>query len=178
MGVRLLNRTTRSVTPTQAGQQLLSRLLPVFEEVQDALSEVTSIQGIPKGTLRLNLPHMAAQRVVAPLITAFSAQYPQVKLELVADDRLMNIVDAGFDAGMRFGEHLSPDMVAVAVGPDKYFSVVASPEYFNHREIPTEPKMLLSRNVLIEYFLQEPVMPGSFSATCRLLVSVSKARCH
>ncbi len=152
LGVRLLNRTTRSVTPTEAGQRLLSRLLPVFDEVVDAVNEVTSSQGIPKGTLRLNLPHMAVRLVVAPVISAFSAKYPDIKLELVADDRLMNIVDAGYDAGMRFGEHLSPDMIAIAVGPEQYFSVVASPKYFCAHETPDTPECLLQHNCINRIF--------------------------
>ena len=129
LGVRLLNRTTRSVTPTESGNQLLATLVPALAEVTKALHELTFQQEIPTGTLRLNVSRPAGRLVIAPLLAPFTAAYPRINVELVADDGLSDIIDKGFDAGVRFGESLAGDMIAVPVGPPQGFVTVAAPGY-------------------------------------------------
>lgn len=142
LGVRLLHRTTRSVTPTEAGQRLLARLSPALREVADALAEVTSLQAEPVGTLRLNVPRPAARLLLAPMLARFVATYPRVRVEVVTDDSLTDIVDDGFDAGIRFGESLAGDMVAVPVGSPQRFVCVAAPSYLTIRGEPPTPREL------------------------------------
>jgi len=112
LGVRLLNRTTRSVTPTEAGQELLGRLVPALSDITDALDRVNRFRDTPSGTLRLNVPMAVGELIIAPLIVRFLAAYPQLKVELVAEDALVDVVERGFDAGVRYGESLARDMIA------------------------------------------------------------------
>lgn len=143
LGLRLLNRTTRSVTPTEAGELLLARLAPALREVADALVDLTAMQQVPSGTLRLNVPRPAARLVLAPLLARFVAAYPRVQVEVVTDDRLTDIVDSGFDAGIRFGESLAGDMVAVPIGAPQRFVTVAAPGYLAIHGTPQVPRDLL-----------------------------------
>ncbi len=117
LGVRLLNRTTRSVAPTEAGERLLARLTPALGEIADALDAVNDFRESPAGTLRINAPRAACDWILAPLIARFLTAHPGMRLELVDDDNLVDIVAKGFDAGVRFGESLQQDMVAVPLGP-------------------------------------------------------------
>jgi DNA-binding transcriptional LysR family regulator len=144
VGVRLLNRTTRSVTPTEAGYQLLTRLEPALQEVENALAELSAQQGVLVGTLRLNVPRPAARLVLAPILTDFIARYPRIKVEVATDDALSDIVGQGFDAGIRFGESLGGDMVALQIGPPQRFVSVAAPSYLADHGIPSEPRDLLN----------------------------------
>ncbi len=143
LGVRLLHRTTRSVTPTEAGQRLLARLAPALREVADALVDLTALQAVPAGTLRLNVPRPAAWLVLAPVLAGFVAKYPSVKVDVVTDDGLVDIVDSGFDAGIRFGESLAGDMIAVPVGTLQRFVCVAAPSYLKLSGVPKSPDELL-----------------------------------
>lgn len=142
LGVRLLHRTTRSVAPTEAGQRLLERLAPALLEIDTALDEVNAFRDSPHGTLRLNAPRFAAEYVLAPLASRFLLAHPGMQLEIVADDALVDIVAAGFDAGVRFGESLHQDMVAVPLGGPQRFVVVASPAYLAEHGTPGEPREL------------------------------------
>lgn len=142
LGVRLLNRTTRSVTPTEAGQRLLARLDPALRQVADALLDVTALQAVPAGTLRLNVPRPAARLVLAPLLARFVAAHPRVQVEVVTHDGLADIVGDGFDAGIRFHESLDADMVAVPIGPALRFVTVAAPGYLAARGVPHTPRDL------------------------------------
>ena len=143
LGVRLLNRTTRSVTPTEAGRLLLARLEPAMREITDALLDLSTLQQEPAGKLRLNVPRPAARLLLAPMLARFVARYPRVQVELVTDDGMIDIVRDGFDAGIRFGEHLAADMIAVPVGAPQPFVVVASPAYVAARGVPATPRALL-----------------------------------
>ena len=143
LGVRLLNRTTRSVTPTEAGRQLLARLEPAMREITDALLDLSTLQQEPAGKLRLNVPRPAARLLLAPMLARFVARYPRVQVELVTDDGMIDIVRDGFDAGIRFGEHVAADMIAVPVGAPQPFVVVASPAYLAARGVPASPRALL-----------------------------------
>ena len=139
LGVRLLNRTTRSVRPTAAGQSLLAQLEPSLAQVAEALRQVRNEDGVPRGRLRLNVPRLAAHGVLAPLLGAYHARCPQVTLEIVTDDRFVDIVEAGFDAGIRFGESLAQDMVSVPLAPVPRFVVVATPEVVSRQRRPVHP---------------------------------------
>lgn len=143
LGVRLLNRTTRSVTPTEAGQQLLARLTPAMREIDDALLDLSALQNVPAGKLRLNVPRPAARLLLAPMLAGFVARYPRVQVDVVTDDGMIDIVRDGFDAGIRFGEQVAADMIAVPVGAPQPFVVVGSPAYLAAHGAPATPRDLL-----------------------------------
>jgi DNA-binding transcriptional LysR family regulator len=145
LGVRLLNRTTRSVAPTEAGTRLLSRLNPALDELALALDEVNDFRESPAGLLRINAPRAAAEIALGPLVNRFLQRHPGMRVELVCDDAFVDIVKTGFDAGVRFGESLEQDMVAVPLGPDLRFAVVASPELLARHGAPRHPLELQQR---------------------------------
>ena len=142
LGTRLLNRTTRSVAPTEAGQALFARLRPALAEVEEAVQDAGTHHGRPMGIVRVNLPRIAAQLVVGPMLAEFLAAYPGVRLDMVIDDSITDVVAAGFDAGIRSGELVHQDMVAVRLTPDLRMAVVGSPAYFKQRPQPHEPRDL------------------------------------
>ena len=142
LGIRLLNRTTRSVSPTEAGQQLLARLSPALLDIASALEEVNAFRDSPMGTLRINAPKAASQWVLAPLVSGFLAAYPGMRVEVVSDDAFVDIVADGFDAGVRFGESLQQDMIAVPLGGTQRFVVIGSPAYMAQHGKPKHPKDL------------------------------------
>lgn len=139
LGVRLLHRTTRSVAPTEAGERLLERLRPALDEIDAALTEVKGFRDRPAGRVRINTSRSAARFLIAPRLGAFAKAYPEVRLEIVIDDALADIVSAGCDAGVRLDETLRPDMVAVRLGGEQRMVVVASPEYLARRGTPALP---------------------------------------
>jgi len=142
LDLRLLNRTTRSVAPTEAGERLLERLRPALRDIHDALEDANAFRAKPAGRLRLNVPRSAALLLLAPVMTRFITAYPQMRLEITAEDRLVDIVASGYDAGVRFGESVERDMVAVRIGPDLRMAVVGSPAYFRRRPKPVKPRDL------------------------------------
>lgn len=127
LGAKLLNRTTRSVAPTDAGLSLLDRLAPAFADITGAVEAMSAFRDQPSGTVRLNLPKLAAQMTLAPAFGRFARAYPNVRLELTVDDGLADIVAGGFDAGIRPGERVQRDMVAVRVTPDLCTAVGVRP---------------------------------------------------
>jgi DNA-binding transcriptional LysR family regulator len=139
LGVRLLHRTTRAVSATEAGLHLLSRLGPALDEIALAIDEVNQHRDSPIGTLRLNTPKAAAQGLLPPLVGRFLARHPQMQVEVVCNDAFVDIVAEGFDAGIRFGESLQQDMVAHPIGPPQRFVVVASPDYLARHGRPQHP---------------------------------------
>lgn len=143
LGVRLLNRTTRSVSPTGAGERLLSRLSPVLQEFALAVDEVNEYRDLPSGILRINASDQAARVLMESALPEFLARYPQMSVDLVTDGRLVDIVANGFDAGIRLGESIPQDMVAVPIGPDIRFITVASPNYLRKHSSPLTPDDLL-----------------------------------
>jgi DNA-binding transcriptional LysR family regulator len=143
LGLRLMNRTTRSVALTEAGEVLLARVGPAMSDVGDALDQVRGLRGLPSGRLRINAPPPAIDLVLAPMVAPFLKAYPQIDLEIVADSGFVDIVAAGFDAGVRYGEHLAQDMIAVSLGPPQRYAVVASPQYVAQHGHPKHPKDLL-----------------------------------
>lgn len=149
LGVRLLNRTTRSVVPTEAGQRLLDRLGPALAEVESALDVVNSFRDKPAGTLRLNVPLSAARLVLPKIIPPFLAAHPDIQLEVIAEDTFIDVFGAGFDAGIRYDERLEQDMIAVPIGPRiQRFATAASPSYLDRRGRPEHPRELLSHACL------------------------------
>jgi DNA-binding transcriptional LysR family regulator len=152
MGVRLLNRTTRSVAPTEAGAALLLRLAPAFDDIAQAVAEAGAQAARPAGTLRLNAPRSACRLVLMPLLVRFLAAYPDVRVEVASDDALTDIVGEGFDAGVRFGERLALDMVAVPLSGPQRFAVVAAPAYLARRGTPAEPGDLAGHACLRQRF--------------------------
>jgi DNA-binding transcriptional LysR family regulator len=149
LGVRLLHRTTRSVVPTEAGQRLLERLEPALNEVQAALDVVNSFRSRPAGTLRLNVPVSAALLVLPAIVPPFLAAYPDIRLEVLADDNLIDVLAAGCDAGIRYDERLEKDMVAVPIGPRvQRFATAASPAYLARHGRPQHPRDLLNHACL------------------------------
>jgi DNA-binding transcriptional LysR family regulator len=143
LGVRLMNRTTRSVALTEAGELLLYRAGPAIAEVNGAMDDVRGLRAVPSGRLRINAPPPALDLVLAPMVAPFVAAYPQIDLEIVGDSSFVDIVAQGFDAGVRYGEHLAQDMIAVPLGPPQRYVVVASPDYVARNGRPKHPKELL-----------------------------------
>ena len=149
LGVRLLNRTTRSVAPTEAGARLLDRLGPALQEVQAALDVVNGFRDRPVGTLRLNVPVSAARLVLPRIVPPFLAAYPDIRLEVIAEDSFVDMLAAGCDAGIRYDERLEQDMVAIPIGPrEQRFATAASAAYLNRCGRPGHPRDLLEHACL------------------------------
>lgn len=145
LGVRLLNRTTRSVVTTEAGQGLLDRLAPALAEMETALDVVNGFRDRPTGTLRLNVPMSAARLVLPQIVPPFLAAYPDIRLEVIADESFVDMLAAGCDAGIRYEERLEQDMIAVPIGPRRQrFAAAASPAYLDRYGRPDNPRDLLS----------------------------------
>ncbi len=143
IGVRLLSRTTRSVAPTDAGQELVAQLRPALSEINIALDRVAGLRKKPAGRVRLLIPRFAAGTVLAPKLGEFARRYPEIVLDVTTNDTRMDIVAAGFDAGIHFGEYIEKDMIAVRVSPDHRPAIVGSPGYFKSHEKPKSPRDLL-----------------------------------
>ena len=148
LGVRLLSRTTRSVAPTNAGEQLLARLRPALGDIQEALSQISGLSGKPAGRVRLLVPRLAAMTVLAPKLGQFARDYPDIALDITADDSRMDIVAGGFDAGIHFGEYIQKDMIAVRVSRDHRAAIVGSSAYFESHPKPKLPRDLLSHRCI------------------------------
>lgn len=148
LGTKLLHRTTRSVAPTEAGDALLARLLPALVQLEEAVGEVGAFSDEPRGRLRVNLPRLAAEIVIVPRLAQFAQRYPHIVLDLVIDDCLSDIVAGGFDAGIRPGERVHCDMIAVRLTQDLRAAVVASPAYLASRGAPVSPYELKSHRCI------------------------------
>ncbi|MET3897410.1 DNA-binding transcriptional LysR family regulator [Devosia sp. UYZn731] len=153
LGVRLLTRSTRSVSPTDAGQRLLETVEPRFLEVDAALEMVTEFRDKPSGTIRLSAGEHAINAVLWPRLQGFIETYPDIKLELIAENGFVDIVARRYDAGVRLGEQLAKDMIAVRIGPDWRMAVVAAPAYLEGRKPPASPQDL-TEHVCINLHLQ------------------------
>jgi DNA-binding transcriptional LysR family regulator len=139
IGVRLFNRTTRSVALSEAGEQFLARIRPALGQIADAMVGVNEFRDTPSGTLRLNSSEGAAQMILAPVVLEFLRRYPEMQVDLVTEGRLVDIVAEGFDAGIRSAENVPLDMVSVLCSPPIRFVVVGAPSYFKGRRKPTVP---------------------------------------
>jgi DNA-binding transcriptional LysR family regulator len=153
LGVRLLHRTTRSVMPTEAGERLLERLGPALSEVEASLDAVNSIGGSPVGALRLNVPVSAARLILPAIVPPFLAANPGIRLEVIAETSHVDVLAAGCDAGIRYGDRLEQDMIAVPIGPRvQRFATAASPDYLARKGRPGHPRDLLSHACLRDRF--------------------------
>jgi DNA-binding transcriptional LysR family regulator len=163
LGVRLLNRTTRSVRPTEAGERLLERLRPALTEVEAALDVVNGFRNTPAGTLKLNVPISAARLVLPQIVPAFLAAYPEIRLEVIADDSFVDVLAEGCDAGIRYDERLEQDMIAVPIGPRvQRFATAAAPAYLDRRGRPEHPRDLLGHACLRGRFASGTMTPWEF----------------
>jgi DNA-binding transcriptional LysR family regulator len=139
LGLRLLNRTTRSVTPTEAGERLLQTVGPRFDEINTALVGLSELRDRPSGTIRINTIEHAAETIVLPVLKRFLPKYPDIHVELMNDYGLTDIVAERYDAGIRLGEQLAQGMIAIPIGPDMRMIVVGAPGYFTERSVPHRP---------------------------------------
>ena len=163
LGARLLHRSTRSVAPTEAGARLLDRLGPALGEVEAALDVVNGFRDKPVGTLRLNVPVSAARLVLPRIVSPFLAAYPDIRLDVIAEDGLIDVLAAGCDAGIRYDERLEQDMIAVPIGPrEQRFATAASPAYLDRRGRPGHPRDLLDHACLRGRFASGAMTPWEF----------------
>jgi DNA-binding transcriptional LysR family regulator len=158
--VRLLNRTTRSVTPTDAGRRLMERTAPALGTLSDAVADALAGADGVGGTLRLNVPVVVMELVLPRIITAFLANHPDMRVEVTADNRFIDVLAAGFDAGVRYGERVEKDMIAVPIGPrEQRFVTAASPAYLARHGVPSHPNELLG-HVCLRYRFSSGVVPA------------------
>jgi DNA-binding transcriptional LysR family regulator len=149
LGVRLLNRTTRSIAPTEAGARLLERLAPALGEVEAAMDVMNAFRDRPAGTLKLNVPATVARLVLPSIVSPFLKAYPDIRLEVVVEDGFVDVLAAGCDAGVRYDERLEQDMIAVPIGPRvQRFATAASPAYLDAHGRPQHPRDLLGHACL------------------------------
>lgn len=148
LGVRLLTRTTRSVAPTEAGDRLLLTVAPRFEEIEQALAALGEMRERPAGTIRITAGEHAARSVLQPGLAKLLPDYPDIRVEIVVDYGLVDIVSEGFDAGVRLGEQVAKDMIALRIGPEMRMAVVGSPAYFADRSKPQTPQDLTEHNCI------------------------------
>ncbi|MER9725751.1 MULTISPECIES: LysR family transcriptional regulator [unclassified Mesorhizobium] len=148
LGVRLLTRTTRSVSPTEAGERLFQSLVPRFEEIKSDLASLVAFRDKPSGTVRITLSDHALQTTVWPKLQPLLNDNPDVRVELYSDNGMKNIVEERFDAGVRLGESIDRDMIAVRIGPDWRLVAVASPDYFSRHPVPTAPQDLVDHDCI------------------------------
>ncbi|MCL6705882.1 LysR family transcriptional regulator [Pseudomonas sp. R2.Fl] len=152
LGVRLLARSTRSVRPTEEGERLLERLSPALAEIEAGLAAIAEQAGRPAGPLRITMPRLAAEDLIVPRVGAFLNTYPEIELELVLVDRFEDIVEQGFDAGLRLGENLQADMIAVRASGPWRGMVVGSPGYFEKHPAPRHPNDLMRHRCIRRRF--------------------------
>lgn len=149
LGVRLLNRTTRSVLPTEVGARLMERIVPALSEVESALDVVNEFRDRPSGTLKLNVPLSAAKMVLPSIITPFLQTYPDIRLEIIVEESFVDMLAAGCDAGIRYDDRLEQDMIAVPIGPRlQRYATAAAPAYLDARGRPEHPRDLLEHACL------------------------------
>lgn len=163
LGVRLIHRTTRSISPTEAGARLLERLTPAFNEMSAALDAVNAFRDRPTGTLKLNVPASVSRLVLPSIVPDFLQAYPDIKLEVIVEDGFVDVLAAGCDAGIRYDERLEQDMIAVPIGPRlQRFATAAAPTYLNAHGRPLHPRDLLSHACLRGQFASGTIPTWEF----------------
>jgi DNA-binding transcriptional LysR family regulator len=172
LGMRLLNRTTRSVAPTEAGERLLARLAPALDEVRGALGDLRRLKDEVSGRLRINAPPPAIDLVLAPMVAPFLARHPGVEMEVVGESNLIDIVGDGYDAGVRWEENLARDMIAVSLGPAQRYVLVASPALVARVGAPEAPEDLLDKPCIAMRFPGRPIRPWEFERDGRVVTIV------
>lgn len=174
LGVRLLQRTTRSVSPTPEGEALLERLAPALAEISEAVLAAGAGIGEPAGTLKVNLSRSAFEIVVLPKLAAFRAGYPHVVLDLILDDGLVDVASQGFDAGIRLRESIEQDMICVPAGPPLSLAIVASPDYLAANGTPLTPGDLAGHAGIMRRFDTGEIYRWEFEAAGRPIVALPK----
>ncbi|CAM3927517.1 LysR family transcriptional regulator [Bordetella muralis] len=170
LGVRLLNRTTRSVAPTEAGQRLLERLGPALNEVEAAIDVVNQFRSGPTGTLRLNVPASVARLVLPSILPGFMAAYPDVRVEIMVEESFVDVITAGCDAGIRYEERLQQDMIAIPIGPRlQRAATAAAPAYLDRHGRPKHPKDLLNHNCIRGRFSSGTIYPWEFERSGKVV---------
>jgi DNA-binding transcriptional LysR family regulator len=142
LGLRLLTRTTRSVSPTEAGERLIRKVGPHFEEIEMELAGLSDLRDTPAGNIRINAMDHVLDQIIRPVLKDFLPKYPDISVEVCCDYSFVDIAAQGFDAGVRLGEDVADGMIATRIGPDMRMSVVGSPDYFANRELPKTPRAL------------------------------------
>ena len=148
LGVRLLTRTTRSVSPTEAGERLLRTLEPRFDEINAELASIAELREKPAGTIRITATEFAIDTILLPNLAKLLQEYPDIKVEMIVDYGLTDIVAQQYDAGVRSGEQVAKDMIALRIGPDMRMAVVGAPSYFKNRPEPKKPQDLIDHNCI------------------------------
>jgi DNA-binding transcriptional LysR family regulator len=160
LGLRLLTRTTRKVSPTEAGDRLVQSLRPAFDDISDQISALSELRDKPAGTVRLSTSEHAAKTIIWPAIRKLLPDYPDLKVEINIDQKLTDIVGERYDAGVRLGEQVDKDMIAMRIGPDIRMSVVGAPSYFDQHGIPQTPHDLLEHDCIN---LRLPTLGGLYA---------------
>jgi DNA-binding transcriptional LysR family regulator len=142
LDLRLFNRTTRSVALTEAGERLLSRIAPAFRDIDDAVDDLDELRGAPIGRLRFNTARASARMVLLPLVAQFLKTHQRISVEIAIDNDFVDVVSEGFDAGVRFGEVIAKDMIAVPLGPRQRSAIAAAPALFEQHPVPLTPEQL------------------------------------
>lgn len=186
LGVPLLTRTTRSVMPTEAGRKLAQRIAPLLSETRLALDDAVSSQAEVRGRLKLNVPGAVMYDILPPLIDRFMARYPDVRVELVVDDRLVDVTSEDCDAGIRYGEHLAQDMIAVPIGPSvQRMALAAAPSYLSAHGAPAHPhevaqhaciRMKFSSGAMADWEFQRGEELLKINPLARLIVNTAAGR--
>lgn len=148
LGIRLLSRTTRNVSPTEAGERLMQAIGPHFDQIEAEIDALSELRDRPAGTVRITCTDYVVETIFRPKLRTFLRQYPDIKVEIAIDYGFTNIVEQRFDAGVRLGESVSKDMIAVRIGPDWRFAVVGSPDYFERRSPPETPQDLTNHKCI------------------------------
>jgi DNA-binding transcriptional LysR family regulator len=148
LGIRLLTRTTRSVSPTEAGERVLQNVAPRFDEIESAMAALTELREKPAGTVRITTAEHAANSVIWPRLSKFLPDYPDIRVELTIDYGLTDIVADRYDLGVRLGDQVAKDMIAVRIGPDMRMAVVGAPDYFAKRPLPETPQDLTAHDCI------------------------------
>lgn len=169
LGLRLLNRTTRSVAPTEAGERLLQTLTPRFEAIASELDALRELRDKPAGLVRINAAGHAADTLLWPKLRPVLTEHPELQIEIYVDYAFTDIVAQRFDAGVRIGESLEKDMIAVRIGPDQRMAVVASPDYFASRPTPRRPQDLAAHNCINLRLPSGKLLPWEFAREGRAL---------
>lgn len=160
MGVRLLVRTTRSVAPTEAGDQLVETLRPAFSDIRNRMDELTALRQKPAGTIRITSSHHPAETILLPAAKRLMKEYPELKIEIAVEQKFVDLVTDRYDAGVRLGEEVEKDMIAVRIGPEMQMVVAGSPRYFERFGVPQTPHDL-TQHVCIN--LRLPTLGGLYA---------------
>src|SRR5260221_131214 len=181
LGLRLLTRTTRSVAPTDAGERLIETLRPALDEIDGRLAALTELREKPAGTIRITTAEHAAQTILWPALARVLPHYPDIKVELTIDYGLTDIVAERYDAGVRLGEQVAKDMIAVPIGPEMRMAAVGAPSHFAARPIPKKPPLILRVSAQWEVRMARPAIPSrptGYRSGCRPSNSEPASQCR